>query len=402
MISISRQVALLPPQPVQLPGTPIRPSTYAAIDRAPAGRGGWPRRYGDEGATSRFVGNAAGGRWKIRWHSPIEEGYVPDVVLVDGDRIVLQAGTSWQMFERATGEPVTKGRVGSAGVVMDSPNGLFYVMDPDGPLSAMRLSNGSTAYRMNLAMGDVFGRPFFARRGARMIEVGVEREAFPHRPSPPNRSFLEFFDLGEPPSRNSVGIVDNLTAGALLHVETASLVAAMSRDAVVFAVPGRVYHSSTDLHPKIALEGSFKPLALSVEASGRAHLVVEVEGRKELWVVEPDGRRPVAVPYPGDAVAPPMIGYDHRIYVVTPSRITAFEPDGKVAWTRERSGGLGGGISEDDRLVVANGREVVAYAKDGEVETIVALPEAAATAPVLVGDREIVVASKTRLYGLVR
>jgi len=73
---------------------------------------------------------------------------------------------------------------------------------------------------------------------------------------------------------DAVKVVSNLTALATLQLKTSTMLAAMRGDDVIFAAPGRIFLSSSDLQPRAALDGDFAPRLLSVDELGRMHLIV--------------------------------------------------------------------------------------------------------------------------------
>jgi hypothetical protein len=137
------------------------------------------------------------------------------------------------------------------------------------------------------------------------------------------------------------------------------------------------------------------------------HLVVAARDRLELWVLTPDGSRTVTRPINpelGVPIAPPAIGYDHAIHLITADAIVAFSADGDPLWERRPHGRIAGaGVSTDGRVLVAAGRELQAYDAKGEREVLFRSVEGPlVTPPAMSAAGEIFVATAEALYCLGR
>src|SRR5204863_6768670 len=163
VIDVTRQIALLPPKPVSLPGVPIRQvDVRLPLPKAsPAPGTACPRLFCNDGLTSRLPAAAPKDGWKIRWQAPVIPEFTPTAVVQDGDRVLAYGGGAWRLFD-LDGKPLQDGRNGSSGM-LDAGHGLFYFVNPDGFLAAHRLSDGNAEYNLNPAPGDAW--PFIARRG---------------------------------------------------------------------------------------------------------------------------------------------------------------------------------------------------------------------------------------------
>ncbi|HYS08600.1 MAG TPA: hypothetical protein VEP66_07635 [Myxococcales bacterium] len=405
MIEVTRQVALLPPQPVTVPGLPIRSvDVRLPLPAAPAPKGaGCPRVYCNDALNSRLPAAVATEGWKVRWRAPAVPDFTPAAVVQDGDRVLLYGGGSWRLYD-VQGKTLKDGRNGASGLVLDAANGLFYFVNLNGFLAAHRLMDGAEEYAVNAAPGDAW--PFIARRGNRFIDAAVDLPQ-PYRPEPPSRSILQHADLDAKIELDPVKVVSNLTALATLQMKTGTLSVALRGDDVVFAVPGSVFLSSSDLKPRAALQADFIPRSLSLDELGRIHLVVAIGDRLELWVLTPEGSRTVTRPIGreyGTPIAPPAIGYDHAIHLITADAIVAFSADGDPLWERRPQGRIAGaGISPDGHVLVTAGRDLQVYDGKGEREVIFrSLEGSLITPPAMSASGEIFVATADALYCLGR
>jgi len=405
VIEVTRQVALLPPAPVNVPGVPIRPvDLRVPLPKAPVPQGaGCARVFCNDGLNSRLPSAVATEGWKVRWSAPVVPDFTPTAVVQDGPRVLIYGGGAFRLYD-LQGKPLKDGRNGASGIVLDAANGLFYFVNLNGFLAAHRLTDGAEEYGVNVAPGDAW--PFLARRGNRFIDAAVDLPQ-PYRNEPPNRSVLQHADLDAKNELDPVKVVSNLTALATLQMKTGTLSVAMRGDELAFAVPGSIFLSSSDLQPRAALHGDFVPRSLSVDELGRMHLVVAVGDRLELWVVAPEGSRTVTWPINpeyGVPIAPPAIGYDHGIHLITADAIVALSADGDLLWERRPSGRIAGaGVSTDGKVLVTAGRELPAYDAKGEREVLFRSLEGSFVAPPATSAAgEIFAATASVLYCLGR
>src|SRR6267142_6725765 len=88
VIEVTRQVALLPPAPVNVPGVPIRPvDLRVPLPKAPVPQGaGCARVFCNDGLNSRLPSAVATEGWKVRWSAPVVPDFTPTAVVQDGPR----------------------------------------------------------------------------------------------------------------------------------------------------------------------------------------------------------------------------------------------------------------------------------------------------------------------------
>ena len=405
MIEVTRQIALLPPKPVSVPGVAIRQVDLRPPlpKAAPTPGSGCARLYCNDGLNSRLPAAAPKDGWRVRWQAPAIADFTPTAVVQDGNRVVAYGGGAWRLFD-LDGKPLKDGRNGSSGMVLDSTHGLFYFVNPDGFLAAHRLSDGGEEYNLNPAPGDAW--PFIARRGNRFIDAAIELPK-PNRPGPPNRAVLQHLDVDAKIELDSVKVVSNLAALASLQLKTATLLVAMRGDDVVFAAPGRIFLSPSDLQPRAALDGDFAPRSLSLDELGRMHLIVGTGDKLSLWVLTPDGSRTVSRalnPEYGPPIAPPIVGYDHEIHLVSADGIVTLDAHGDPLWEGRPQGRIAGaGAAADGQLVVAAGREIQTYDRKGEREILYrSIGGALITPPAMSASGEIFVATAEAVLCLSR
>lgn len=341
-------------------------------------------------------------RLKVAWEAPLPASLRPEHVLCSGDRAVVHGEASWQLHG-PDGRLVQAGTLANSGVLLDPGRGLFFFSDFAGLIAARKLADGQPSFQAALGTSKEHRRTFLARRANRLIAVSSELHLDLHEPAPESTA-IEVADLGNPSTQKSFPDPAGPAVVADLIRQTMALLAAMQGQSLVLATRDRVYGLDLDLRFTHAIAGSFDPLSMSLDEAGRIYLVVQAEKRVALWVLAPGGARRYAFDLPaGTAVkAPPIVGFDHTAYVMTDHQIFAVQPDGKLAWVRTASGRFAGAVvTVDDRLLVADGREIAAFERDGRRRLLYASPEdELRTAPVVTATGEVLVASSKKLIAL--
>src|SRR5262249_43624478 len=150
---------------------------------------------------------------------------------------------------------------------------------------------------------------------------------------------------------------------------TTQLLAALHEETLVVATADHVYLTDLNLHIHADLKDSFEPIRMSLDETGRIYLVVRVKGQPALWLLTSKGERQLSVPLPVDLqylLTPPVIGYDHRVFLCAPNHLVAIGPDGRRAWEQTPKQAMGGiSATADDQLLVADGRELAVFDATG-------------------------------------
>jgi hypothetical protein len=404
VIEISRSIALLPPTKVSIAAVPIQDVINLRVplpDAPPQEGSSCARLFCNASLNSRFSAAAPAKELEVRWKVPFTPAFKPSNVLQGGDRVLAYGGGAWRLFD-LSGEKVADGRTGSSPMVLDVAHGLFYFVNTNGFLAAHKLVDGSEEFYLNpAAPGQAW--PFIARQGNRIYDLSVELPQ-PWRPMDvPLNAVLEHQDLAEEMKINRLKVVSNLVSLESLEIATGTIQVAMHGDDVIFAIPGRVVLSSGDLQPRAGLDGDFVPRFISIDESGRIHLIVRTGEHTALWVLTPAGQRTASItfkPEYGAPLAPPIIGYDHRIFLLH-SGLTAFDAYGDLLWERwPRGRVVGGGITTDGQLLITDG-DLAAYDPQGERRILFALPGVSfITPPAMSASGEIFVASSDSVYCL--
>ena len=403
VIEVLHQFTLEEPTPVEVRAVPIRAGVAAPPAKA-SPQADYPMAFGGPEQNSRLPGSLPAAAWSIRWQSGLNGSAAPNHVVQAADRILTEGGGLWQLFDLA-GMPVAQGRYMGSHVVLDSPHSLFYFIDTNNLLMALHLADAGKLFMIFPSFGENFVRPLLVRQNNRFVLAATELEGAPHRPAPPNLSVIEYDELGPELKTGRTGLLFSLTARGKLLIRTNKFAAAMHDDTVAFAVPGRIYLASSDMKVKGAFDGDFEPFSLSMDESGRMYFVALRGGRYELWILSPDGALIGSHPLkPGmeRLVAPPIVAYDHRVFVVSSSTILALDPACKLLWEAGASSPIAGAaVTADGRLLVSTGAEVSAFDEQGRRTTLHSFSgDSLTSAPVLTGNQELLVASRSFLYCL--
>jgi hypothetical protein len=403
VIEILRQISLLPFTPVSVTAVPIQDVSLPVPlpEASPENGAACARLSCNTSLNSRFPASAPKKQLQIRWKAPFTPAFRPSTVLEDQDRVLAYGGGVWRLFD-LQGEMVAEGRTGASPMVLDAAHGLFYFVNRNGFFAAHRLADGGEDFKLNpAAPGQAW--PFLARQGNRILDLSVELPQ-PWRPkAAPLKAVLQHQDLGDPVERDDRKMATNLMVLESLRIATGTVQVAMRGEDVIVALPGRVILSSNDLHPRVGLDADFVPRFLSVDELGRMHLLVRTGEQTALWVLTPAGQRTASVmfkPEYGEPLGPPIIGYDHRIFLLH-SGLTAFDAYGDLLWERWPRGRVaGGGITTDGQLLITDG-DLAAYDAQGERRILFALPGVSfITPPAMSATGEIFVASADSVYCL--
>lgn len=392
-----------PVEPVHA-GRPLR-DVPAAAAPAPAidpTGGGSPRRHGSARQHGRAGVDVVVGPWHAAWSVPLDPAATPEAVLAAHDRIVVQALAQWSLHDPSGAHLRTVARVAGDVVIDPDARQVFYA-DPKGFLAAARLHDGEVDLRVEVQFGAGYSRTLVWRSGRALGVHGRQLPQMTHEPAPtPDHTVLEVIDLGDPLEKDDVMFVTSSRKLAGMSSHAVPLLVAASGDAMVLAAPGRVYRADARLAVLDELVADFEPVAMSLDEGGLVHLVARAEGKAALWVLDAAaGERRASALLPGDPTGtPPLVGWDHRVFVLLETGVAALEPDGRAAWTVSTAAPPAGAvITRGGVLVVTTGSQVLMIEPDGRSRVALDVGEAITTAPTLVSGTELLVATHGRLVG---
>jgi len=371
-----------------LPPIPERGTTYY-------------RQHGNSEQNGRVDGLLPPGEWSQAWKVDLRPGFIPEAVLYGGGRLLVQTGV-WQLFS-LEGERVREGSSGPGGVSIDADKGRFYHMTKQGDLAGRNLDDGEQAFALMPFLGEEFSRPLIRRVGDRLLLVGLERQLDPHGHKKASRTLLEWVTLGDLSAVTASGMLAGAGNAGTLILPTARALVAASDTCAVAAAPGKLYITRPDATVAHAFEGDIQPVALSLGGNGVIYLALREGEDLALWCLSESGEMLRRYAFPESLqslVAPPLVGFDGRIYLVGHGTIVALSPDMTSVWTfNEHTPFVGASVTGDGSLLVSSARALGFIDSTGAYHKIAGKAETDySTAPIVTDSGEVAVASSRQLH----
>jgi hypothetical protein len=394
------------------PDVPIRPYPWdGEIKRAdvPAEGPGVLCRYVNAQHNSRLPLRLPDAAWRNTWKAELFPGVSSEFVLQRGEHSVVLGGG---LYQPVNGEGIA-GDAGNAlpsDFEIDITNECMLIPNRTYGVSAVEMAGGSTAFVIQPHPPIGYGRSFLSRQGDRFFVASVELPRDPHLKYQPTKTVVELHNLEDTSRVDDLGRLIDPTQQSAALFESVDSQVALSATGIVVAIPNEIYMSDMGLNWFRMLKGEFKPVAMSLDELGRIHLIAQVGEARHLRIITPDGEQLVdaRLPAPLDqADTPPIIGYDHRVYLVTPQHIAAFDTRGSMIWLRPALKKFGGAtITAGDKLLGSDGGDVIYFGPTGQRVAVVHLDldeeaedeESLSTPPILTKSGRLLVASGTHLY----
>jgi hypothetical protein len=336
-----------------------------------------------------------------KWQVDLPAHFDAEHVLAGGGRIVVEGPDGWLLLD-GSGRILQRDRRSEGEITVDPLHGVFYAPTPVGYVGAYSLMDGRREFFVTALFGSEYRRALIERRQRRMLIVSVQRPTDPHATVEANRSVIELQDLGEPLQYGDERWLKSAKRVDYLKGATADVLTALHRDTLVLAVDDGLYVADFNLKLQRQLTGQFQPLFLSLDESGRVYLIVRIESGLELWVLTLAGERLMRVPMPNgfEPATPPVVGFDHSIYLAGQHRVLALDPAGAVRWDHSADAEIAGvAITPAGDLVVAAGPELFSYDQAGQRTRLFLTDGDVLATPPAVNERgELLVAGKRRLY----
>jgi len=359
------------PLRVAVAAQPIHAAEYSPITTAvpTAGDGSFRRAFANEQLNSRLAQTVPAGVWRPRWRTELEAGLDPAFILSAAGSIVVEGSDAWSLFTTA-GAYVASVTLGPGNIVVGVDGNTFYHPDALGRIVARASTDGDIQFRFFPMFGKGHRRSLIARMGQRMLIVSSEMPARTHYEAhTPDLTTIEIEDLGG--IRVDVDrFLEDGSRPATLLSRTNPVLTALAGETLVIALPDHLYLADRELHITTDLNADFVPERISVDEAGRIYLVARTHEGRALWIVTPNGDRVMNIAVPDtmpSLIAPPIVGYDHRVYLVSDDHVRATNPDGTLAWEHLSTARIVGAVvTEDDRLLVAAGSQVANFDGRGE------------------------------------
>ncbi len=367
----------------------------------PDASGPYYRLHGNSEQNGRVDATLPAGEWALAWEQTLRPGFVPEAVLCSGDRLLVQTGV-WQLFSLG-GELLREGSVGSGGITLDAEKSLFYHMDKMGDLAGRNLSDGEQAFAFMPFLGEEFSRTLIRRVDDNLLLVGIERQLDPHGHKKASRTLLEWYHLGDMKTLTVSGMLATGRNEGTLILPSTRTMTATTAQCTVTAAPGHLYFTTPEAAIARAFGGDLQPVALSLGGNEIAYLVVREGDRLNLLCLAEDGHLLRRYTFPEGVhslLAPPLVGFDGRIYLLLHGTVIALAPDMSTLWESSENGpNVGATITRNGQLVVSGMRSIGILDPTGAYQPIAGKAETDyCTAPIVTDSGEIAVASKRQLH----
>jgi hypothetical protein len=397
-----------------LRGTALSPA-IAPIQPGPALPAPAPAKPDGKGYVSFFANPAANSRSSFglpqgplapRWSVALPDSANPRSILQDRDRIVL-FGRRWLLLD-IQGRTIAAGYGEGGPIGLDMAHGLFYRLAAGASMAAVRTADGVQRFTYPTSHGDRYSWSLLARRGDRVLIGGNQLDIKPRDSGPPQSlsSVVDRVELPEPLHIDDMGGVETDIPDKRLYFSSHEVLFAGTDQVLAAASPGRVFIVDWDLKVSRALEASFAPVGMSLDEAGRIYLVVKREGKPDaLWAIAPEGALLYSFEFPmgtGKLIAPPIVAWDHRVYLLSDRQIVSLGVDGKSNWIRSTEGAVAGAVVlPDGRLLVAEGPAIAAWDADGKRTVVYNTGgDAFRTPPVPTAAGAVLAATATHLHCL--
>jgi hypothetical protein len=383
----------------------IRPAAATPVPAArPPAPAGTFHRWGGTEHNSRLQYHVKGSSDQAKWQVELPSHFSPTGVLADGGRVVVEGSNAWWLVDASSRRGLEQGQLSVGEVVLDPARQVFYAPNPHGYLAAYSLSDGHREFFLTPFFGEEFNRALVERHERRVLIISVERRLSSHADIVAHRSVAEVWDLAEPSEVSESGRLKSANRADYLMGEIAHLLSAVHGNTLALATDDNVFLADFDLKLQRQFTGKFHPLFLSIDEVPRLYVIVRVESGLELWVLSQAGDRILrwSMPSGFEASAPPVVGFDHTVYLIGQHRLVAIDSSGAIRWDQVEDGEVAGaGINPEGNLIVAAGANLVSYDAAGKRTRLFSVPDdVLVTAPATDEKGDILVAGRRRLYCL--
>lgn len=362
------------------------------------------RRFVNDERNSRAAFPVSAKALRAAASAELEPTLKPFYLILSGDRVAAQ-GNALVLFDLNL-KPAGRVTGGFGEAVAVPAKGLFYAAQQSGLLAGLRLANGAYHYGVELMFGPNYERTYFARRGNRIAVVSAEKMVNPHADKMPELATVELHALGEPEGPAGIGRLTPSNLEVSLIRKGLPVHAAANGEQIAVVSGDQLFTFDWGLKFTGWVADQFRATQISLDERGLIYLAVEEKGdnRSALWVLDRSGKRYIRyAPAPAaDAlIAPPIVGYDHTIYLLTADTVTAVSSKGERLWSSAARSNFAGAVATPDgKLIAADGAEIVSLGRDGERAVLFTASEPITTAPLIAADNRVYAASAKRVFRL--
>lgn len=348
--------------------------------------------------------------WEIKWRTELNSDEIPGHILFNDERIIIQYESGWQLFD-TSGKHITEGIRAEGDILIDKAENIFYINDPTGFIEAIDIITGKTIFYVHPYFGKGFKKSVMFSDGNKILCISNELPIITHD-SPtefPETTLFEIIELENSRETDDDKILSSTKQLAHLFCKTSRFIAAFHDSTIILAVPNHIYFIDAKLNVTKDLCENFIPLEMSIDEDMRIYLLAEIiEDDKiiktALWIIDSVGNLISDVeinPLRNDFLTPPVIDFEHNVFIRYEDRILAIEPYGSVLWEQNIQKPLSGFNSAKNYLLTSEGNILTALDKNGERKFIHHFEdEELTTAPLLTNSNEILVTTQNFLYCL--
>ncbi|MFN0103818.1 MAG: hypothetical protein ACKV2U_17260 [Bryobacteraceae bacterium] len=358
-----------------------------AAPASPEGAPGCLRPFANERLNSRLPRALPSGKWSPAWSAAIDGALMPTAVLASGPHALVLGRTAFQLFVQ--GKPVAHGeRMGEDAEILPV-EGVFLQPDRYSRIATYSLGAGSPEKYFTANGANDTLRTFIHRRAGNTIVASADESRSPSDPTPNRTVYLQVFNAAGEQTANR-------------DADTGRLRLAMHNDFIITARPNAIDFLDLALNAPRRIEAQMTPQGLSLDESGRVYLLCEINRRQRLWIVSPTGEY-AAVPMPDGVVAfhrPPVVGYDHRVYLLSLNRIVTVNDAGQLDWQFNAPARVAGAtVLTEGHLIAATGDTIIALNPKGESQILCQVPgEQLMASPILGSAGELYALTDRRLH----
>lgn len=379
-------------------------STFTFSPESIGDSSGSCRPFVNDRLNSRLAQTLPAGDWAVRCSAPLNAGLRPKHILHSSDRIVLQGDGAWQLFDNEC-QSLASGSLYGSDVFLYAAENLFFFSNAAGMIEARRLADGNRVFSASLLFGQSYRRSFIARNRNQMIVVSTERQMGRESTVRPEKSTIEVLKFDEPQKIDQDGVLRSSKVAVELMRKTLLLRAALHNETLVVATDDQICLLDLELRIKAALNGEFTPFVMSLDNAGIIYLVIYDKGVPKLRAVKPDGERIFSAELPEKMLNifhPPIITYDHRVYLIKDNYLMAFSANGRCIWEYRAGSPIAGAVvTADNQLLISDGAEIGVFETDGHFKTLYKFKdELLQTPPTVTDSGQLVTATDKELYCL--
>ena len=350
----------------------------------------------------RAVSGVLGARAAVKWYDPAVSGApaggaVGFQAAIDKKEFVVLNGAGHQILEDYSGR---------SPIAIDGRAKLFQLITSTSSWEVRHLSSGELAFRNALPYDENYSWPVLYRAGSRMLAFADIQPALRHSGQDKGSSLLQLIEVQTPIETDESKLVRNLARFEALQLSVESACAAAQNDTIAIAAAGVLALFDSTLKVTAALSMDFEPLFVSMDEAGWIYLSGASNRNRALWVLNPQGARTAAWTVPPDVAdpfQPPILGYDHRVYLLTASQLVALGDRAELRWSKPVPGGaLGAGVTVDGRVLVSAANALLAFDPSGGHKELHKFEDRITTPPVYTAHHEIVVGAGNKVYCLAK